>query len=155
MGTNHSDISSTNDTSGSSNMENLSECARVISVLFKVLRQGNHVRNDSPHTDSETAKASGVRTKTAQHRVTGRAANGALHVGVIKAQRSLGKRIQVWGLYNRITVTAKLRPQIIGHDKQDIRAGRRKIGAKPKPKRKKSEANGLHTINSLMTLPPN
>ena len=45
---------------------------------------------------------------------------GVLGVGICEHNRTVGKGIQVWRLYDRVTVGAEITIQIIGNNKKDI-----------------------------------
>ena len=46
---------------------------------------------------------------------------GVLGVGICEHNRTVGKGIQVWRLYDRVTVGAEITIQIIGNNKRTFR----------------------------------
>ena len=53
---------------------------------------------------------------------------GVLGVGICKHNRPVGKGIQVWRLYDRVTVGAEVTIQIIGNDEKDVPMIVRSVG---------------------------
>lgn len=45
---------------------------------------------------------------------------GVLGVGICEHNRTVGKGIQMWRLYDRVTVSAEITIQIIGNNEKDI-----------------------------------
>lgn len=93
-------------------------------MLPEELRQGDDVGHFLTEERSVAGDAVLLRARAGEHRSAARIANGILHVGAIEADAARGEAVEVGRLGLRVTVAAHRRPEVIGHDEEDVVARR-------------------------------
>jgi len=93
--------------------ENLSQRYCSVAMVLKILWQGQEVWLVITKAVSIVPNPNMIGQTTGHHRSPGRPTDSLIAVGLLKETATRGKTIHVWGLCQRIAITAQCRSQII------------------------------------------
>lgn len=102
--------------------ENLSQRYCSVAMVLKILWQGQEVWLVITKPVSIVPNPNMIRQTTGHHRSPGRPTDSLIAVGLLKETATRGETIHVWGLCQRIAITAHCRSQIIHPNQKNIGA---------------------------------
>ena len=104
-------------------MEKLAHPGHVVTVLPEQLRQGHHLGHGVPKHDAILSNARLRRVKSSQKTCARRTTERVLTMGLVEADSFRGKRVEVWGRCQGISITPKHAIQIVRNQQQHIPSG--------------------------------
>ena len=88
-------------------MEKLAHPGDVVTVLPEQLRQGHHLGHGVPKHDAILSNARLRRVKSSQKTRARRTTERVLTMGLVEADSFRGKRVEIWGRCQGISITSK------------------------------------------------